>query len=249
MFAQRSACGLFAVLAIQLLGLEARADEIRVIAAGALPVALGEINPGFERASGHKISITYGTVPTMIQQITAGAAFDLALVPPEVLKHEVAGKRFAPGPSVDFAKVGFGVAVRPGAPSPDISTSDAFKQAVLAAPSVTYFVNNLGGAYIASVFERLGIANEVKIKTRAQTEIGKIIGLGEKEIAFEVTNFLVVSDVKFVGPFPAELQRDLVVTGALAADTKSADAAKAYILYLRSPEAVAVFKAKGLNPM
>ena len=159
--------------------------------------------------------------------------------------------RIAPGPTTDIARVGYGVIVRAGTPKPDISTPDAFKSALLAAPSVAFLPASAAGAYVTKVFERLGIAEEMKAKTRIQTapaQIAPAVAKGDAELGVFLTNVLIAPGVELVGSFPGDLQQELVFTSAIAADTKEADAARALIDYLKTPAAVAVIKAAGMTP-
>ena len=228
----------------------AHAAELKVLAGGSTTGWLNELSSQFERATGHKVTIHFDSTPNLIKQATS-TPFDLGVVPVDVFRNAEAKARFAAGPTIDIARVGYGVIVRAGAPKPDIGSPDAFKKALLDAKSITYLPASAAGAYVTSVFERLGVADAVKAKTVAQTspgDIAKAVAKGDAELGLFLINVLMAQGVELAGPFPGELQNDLVFTAAVAADTREADAAKSFIAFLRTPDAAAVIKAKGMNP-
>ena len=228
-----------------------QAAEIKVIAGGSMTASMNALAAPFEKASGHKLSIHFDSTPNIIARVNSGTPFDVVVVPVDVFKDATAKARFAPGPTVDIARVGYGVIVRTGAPKPDISTPDAFKNALLAAPSITFLPASAAGAYVTKVFERLGISEEMKAKTKVQAapaQIAPAVAKGEAELGVFLTNVLVAPGVELVGPFPGDLQQELVFTSAVAADTKEADAAKALIDYLKTQEATTIIKAAGMTP-
>jgi molybdate transport system substrate-binding protein len=228
-----------------------QAAEIKVIAGGSMTASMNALAAPFEKASGHKLSIHFDSTPNIIARVNSGTPFDVVVVPVDVFKDATAKARFAPGPTVDIARVGYGVIVRTGAPKPDISTPDAFKTALLAAPSIAFLPASAAGAYVTKVFERLGISEEMKAKTKVQAapaQIAPAVAKGEAELGVFLTNVLVAPGVELVGPFPGDLQQELVFTSAVAADTKEADAAKALIDYLKTQEATAIIKAAGMTP-
>jgi molybdate transport system substrate-binding protein len=228
----------------------AEAAELKVLAGGSMTGPLNELAPQFERATGHKLTIHFDSTPNLIKLATS-APFDLGVVPVDVFKNAEAKARFASGATTDIARVGYGVIVRAGAPKPDVSTPGALKKTLLDAKSVTFLPASAAGAYVSSVFERLGIAEAMKTKTVPQTstgEIAKAVAKGDAEVGVFLINVLMAPGVELAGPFPAELQNDLVFTAAVAADTKEAEAAKAFIAYLQTPAATAIIKAKGMNP-
>jgi molybdate transport system substrate-binding protein len=232
------------------LGSMAEAAELKVIAGGSMTAPLNQLSPEFEKATGHKLSIHFDSTPNIITRVNSGTPFDVVVVPVDVFKDAAAKTRLAPGPTIDIARVGYGVIVRAGAPKPGISTPGAFKKALLAAPSIAFLPASAAGAYITKVFDRLGIAEEMKAKTKPQTAtaaIGQAVAKGDAEFGVFLTNVLIAPGVELVGPFPGDLQSDLVFTSAVAADSKQAQAAKAFIDFLRTPEATAVIKAKGMK--
>jgi molybdate transport system substrate-binding protein len=245
-----AAASLFGLVLVMSPISDLRAAELKVLAGGSMTGPLNELGPQFERTSGHKLAIHFDSTPNLIKLATS-APFDLGVVPVDVFKNAEAKARFAPGPTTDIARVGYGVIVRTGAPKPDVGTPEALKKALLDAKSVTFLPASAAGAYVLSVFERLGIGDAMKAKTVPQTstgEIAKAVAKGDAELGVFLINVLMAPGVELAGPLPAELQNDLVFTAAIAADTKDAEAAKAFITFLKTPEAAAVIKAKGMNP-
>jgi molybdate transport system substrate-binding protein len=225
------------------------AAEVKVLAGGSMTGVLAELGPQFERASGHRLVIHFDTAPNLIRLATSGEPFDLGVVPIDVFNDAAARAKF--GPPVEVARVGFGVAVRAGAPKPDVSTPDAFKKTLLDAKSITFLPASAAGAYILKVFERLGIDEAMKAKTKVQTVPGQLVPSlinGDAELAVFVNNLLTAPGVEIVGPFPPELQQELVFPAAVAIDTKEPAAAKAFIDFLTAPAAASVIKAKGMTP-
>jgi molybdate transport system substrate-binding protein len=228
-----------------------KAAELRVIAGGSITALLNKLGPQFEQASGCKLSIHFDSTPNIITRINSGTPFDLAIVPVDVFKDAAAKAHFVPGPTIDIARVGYGVAVRAGAAKPDVSTSDALKKTLLDASSIAFVPSSAAGAYVIKVFERLGVAGAMKAKTKAQAgppQIAPAVANGEAELGVFLTNVLIAPGLELAGPFPAELQQELVFTAAVAAESKEADPAKALIDYLRTADSRAAIKASGMNP-
>jgi len=226
------------------------ASELKLIAGGSLAGLFKQLGPQFEKASGHTLSIHFDSTPNIISRINAGTPFDAVVVPADVFK-DSAAKSHLSEPAVNVARVGYGVIVRAGAPRPDLSTPDAFKKALLAASSVASVPASAAGAYIAKVYERLGIAEEMKAKTKVQalpTTIGPAVASGEAELGIFLTNVFNASGIELAGPFPADLQQELPFTAAVATDAKEAAAAKALIGFLKTPDAAAAIKAAGMIP-
>jgi molybdate transport system substrate-binding protein len=227
-----------------------QAAELNVLAGGAMTGPMRELGAQFERASGHKLAFRFGTTPELIKLATSGGPFDLGVVPVEVFKDPDARARFAAGPTIDIARVGLGVAVRAGAPKPDIGTSDALKQTLLKAQSIATIPASAAGSQVLKVFERLGINEEIKAKIKPQAAPAGLVQAvvnGEAELGVFLTNVLTAPGLDLVGPFPADVQQNVVFTSSVAADTKEAEAAKAFIAFLQTPAATAVIKTMGMT--
>ena len=147
------------------------------------------------------------------------------------------------------------MAVRKGAPKPDISSPEAFKRTLLAAKSITYPDPASGGAsgiHFAKVLDRLGIANEMKSKTvfpNKPPRIGDLVANGEAEIGVQpIQELMSVAGIEIVGPLPGDLQDTVVFAAAIMAGAKDTEASKALVNFLRTPEAAKVIKAKGMEP-
>ncbi len=248
----RTAMTLLLGLAPSALGVDRLdAAELRVLVGGAMTGIMQDLGSQFERASGHKLSFYFGATPQLIQQVTSATPFDLAVVPVELFQDAAARAKFVSGPTTDIARVGYGVAVKAGAPKPDISSPDALKQTLLKAKSITFLPESAAGSYVLKVFDRLGIGEAMKAKTQAKTtpaQIPEAIANGEAELGTFLTTVLLGPGVELVGPFPADLQQDLVFTAGVAADSKDVEATRALLNFLKTPEAVAKIRAKGMTP-
>ena len=225
------------------------AADLQVIAGGGIAAPLGLIAAEFEKATGHKLVIRYGTAPELVK-MAAGGAFDLGVVPVEVMKNDGARATFAAN-QVEVARVGMGVAVRAGAPKPDIDTPEALKRTFLNAQSIASIPASATGVLLAQIYERLGITEEMKKRIKPQPRPARIVqsvANGEAELGVFLTNVLTAPGVDLVGPFPPEVQMEVVYTAAVAVGAREAEAAQKFIAYLRSAESAAVIRSKGMKP-
>jgi molybdate transport system substrate-binding protein len=231
-------------------GVAANAAEVKVLAGVAMRGIIGELGPQFERATGHKIAIQYGPGLSLKRKIEAGEAFDLVIIGSDVVDDLIKQGKIAGDSRVEIVRVGIVVAVREGAPKPDISTVEAFKNALLSVKSVTYSPDGATGRHFAKVLNRLGIAEQVKAKAKpnAPEREAQAVANGDAELAI-VAAFVLSSTkgVQLVGPFPAELQYSFVNTAGVSATAKQPDAARALTKHLTTPEAAAVIRAKGME--
>ncbi len=189
-------------------GLMARAAEIAVISTVAHKDAYIEMMPAFERASGHKVVTQWVPTVEVLRRIKAGEATDLVLMVASGIDELTKVGKIESGSGVPFVKSGIGIAVRAGAPRPDVSSADAFRRTLLAAKSVAYSTGPSGN-YLAGLFERMGIAAEIKAKVRVtQGEpVGNFVARGEAEIGFQqIPEILPVKGIDYLGPLPPDIQ-------------------------------------------
>ena len=246
-----AAAAKFAFIAFLAQGVAATAAEVKVMAGGAMSGAFGELVPQFERATGHKIVIQYAPGLSVKRQIEAGEVFDLVIIGSDVVDDLIKQGKIAGDTRVDIVRVGIGVAVREGAPKPDISSVEAFKSMLLSVKSFTYAPDGAPGRHFAKVLDRLGIAEQVKAKAKPNTPARELqaVAAGEVELAIGATPLILsAKGVQLVGPFPGEFQDWFVNTAGVSATAKQPDAAKALIKHLTTPEAAAVIRAKGMEP-
>src|SRR5437899_7964872 len=142
-------------------------SELQLLAGGGIAGPLKELVPQFEAATGHRLAIRFGTTPELIKLATTGGPFDMAVVPRDVFRDEAARAKVAAGPTTDVARVGLGIAVPAGRPKPDIATAPVLRAALVQAKSIATIPASAGGALVAQLFERLGLAEAVKGKIRA----------------------------------------------------------------------------------
>src|SRR5215216_3934525 len=234
-------------------GTIARAAEIRLLCAVALHPAIDALIPDFEKSSGHKVTVAYGTAGAVVDRVQKGEAADIVTSSVAMIERLQAQGKVVAGDRVIIAKVGVGAFVRKGAAKPDISSADAFKRSMLAASSIAYpdpAGRGASGIYVASLLERLGIATEMKPKTKLSTleTLYASIASGEVQIGFnQVSEILAQPTVELAGPLPPAIQNYTEFIAGIVTGSSQTDAARALVTFLYSPAAKTVLKAKGFE--
>jgi CubicO group peptidase (beta-lactamase class C family) len=234
----------------------AAADDIRVMTSGTFTAAYLELRPQLERSLKVKIVTTAtamgvgsDSIPSRLER---GETVDVVIVADDALNQLIKSGRVLADSRVELARSAIGMAVRKGAPKPDISSVDALKRTLLQAKSIAYSASVSGQYLTTELFPRLGVADQVMSKSRRidRERVGAVVGRGEAEIGFQqISELLPEAGIDVVGPLPPAVQRVTVVSAGVAASSKSADAARALIRFLASSEAAGAVKASGLEPM
>ena len=226
-----------------------------MLCANGMKTVIDELAPRFEQATGHKVVTIFDTGGATIKRARSGEPADVVIGVREGIEGLVKDGRTVAGTAAPIASTGISVAVRKGTPRPDISSPDAFRRSLLAAKSITYLNPADGGAsgiYFAGILERLGIANEMKVKTvlaPSVSALGRMVANGEAELGvlqFQLLYSLPGLDI--AGPLPGDLQNTTVFSAAILSSSESAELSKTLIELLRGPAAAEVIKAKGMEP-
>lgn len=242
---------LLAGLALGAMVSAASAAEIRVLAAGATKAIVEKLGETFKVRTGHTLVIASDTAGGVAKRLEGGESVDIATATRGVIDGLIGKEKLAKGSRADLAVSLIGIAVKEGAPKPDISTLEAFKATLGAAKTVAYVDPASGGTsgiYLASVFEKLGMTDMLKPKLRLQAGgyVAEKVARGEAEIVLhQVSEILPVKGVTLIGVLPAEIQ--LVTTYSAGLSPGASDAAKAFLAFLAGPEGDGVITAAGLN--
>ena len=225
--------------------------EIKVMTSNALRAVLGELVPAFERAHGHKIAATYDPARRASKRIAEGETADVAISSAPAIELLVNQGVIAATSRRTLARYGIGIAVRAGAPKPDIGSVAAFKRTLLAAKSIACTVEGASGIYFTKLIERLGIAEQVNAKAnrRAGGLIGELVASGETKLAVQqIPELLAVPGIDLVGPLPQALQVNSVLVAGVFTVSEQPEAARALIEFLATPDSLRVFKVRGFEP-
>jgi molybdate transport system substrate-binding protein len=220
---------------------------IKVLSTIGMRTVLEEVTPAFERANGVMVTRVYDSSIALMRRVAAGETGDAAVLTAGAIDELIAQGKIAT--RTDLTRSFVGIAVRKGAPRPDIATAEAFKKTMLAAKSIARSETGASGLYFAGLIERLGLAQALDPKIIVQDGIvGRIAARGEAEIAVQQISELMQADgIDIVGPLPDELQSITVFSGGVFKSTAAADRAKAYVAHLASPQFAAVIRAKGME--
>jgi molybdate transport system substrate-binding protein len=242
---------------ILLLAGSAGAAEVRVMISGGMTAAYNVLVPEFERATGNKVLTAFGpsmgtTANAIPVRLDRGERADVLIMVGYALGELAKNGRIVPDSRVDLVKSPIGIAVKAGAPKPDISSADAVKRALLAAKSIAYS-DSASGVYVSTeMFDKLGIADAMKDKARKipATPVGEIVARGEAEIGFQqIAELRPVSGIDIVGPLPNDLQKITVFSAGIATVSTEPDAGKALIKFLASPAARDAIIKSGMEPI
>lgn len=238
-------------LAFLLAALGAGAAEIKVASTVAARSTLEELKPLFERSTPHKVQLVFDTAVPLKRRIEGGETFDVAILTPALVDELAKSGKVEGGSRVDVARAGMALAGRTNEPKPDISTPEKLRKTLASARGISYTREGQSGVAAKKLIERLGLAEELKPRTIIETRSGGsllVIIEGKVDYGFAIATEIIGNPgVAFIGPMPQELQSYMVLTAAAAADAKDAPAARAFIEFLRSPEARAVMQRSGME--
>jgi molybdate transport system substrate-binding protein len=253
------ACETFALVVAIILLSTGAADgaEIRVMISGGFSAAYLDLVPEFERTTKHTVvtarGASIGSAPSSIpNRLQRGEPVDVFVMVGDALDGLVKQGRVVADTRVDLARSSIGMAVRAGAPKPDIGSVEAFKRALLNAESIAYSASASGVYLSTELFQRLGIAEQMKGKSKTVEgePVGATVARGEAEIALQqISELLPVRGIDFVGPLPAEIQKVTVFSAGIAVGAKVPDAARALIEFLASPAASPAIAKSALEPI
>ncbi len=228
----------------------AHGAEIKVFASTALKSVLEQAGPPFGRETGNTLVFNFGPAAVLKGQIDKGAEFDVAVLTKSLNDELQKSGKLDAATSATVARAGLGVAVRAGAPKPNVRTDAALRQALLNAVSIGYNGVGASRASIEAMINRLGIADAIKSKIKLLDVSAPIaVAKGEVEVGLSpISEVLLIAGAQLAGPFPADVQSYVVFSAGVSSASKSASAAKLLIDFLKSPAAAPVLKTKGMEP-
>lgn len=226
-------------------------STINIMATAAFKEAYIELVPQFERATGHKVVTTWASSVDVIQHVNAGEITDMIVMAGDAIDKLIASGKLAKGSRTDIAESWVAVAVKQGAPKPDISSGDALKRALLAAKSIAYSTGP-SGVYLIGLFERMGISKDIaaKVKQIKGQPVGAVVARGEAEIGFQqMSELMPVPGIDILGRLSKDIEQITRFATGVHAQTKVADACNALTQFFKTPAAHALIRAKGMAPV
>jgi molybdate transport system substrate-binding protein len=226
----------------------ASAAEMTLFCTQALRTSLLELAPRFEKATGHKVNLVVAPSGQLVKKVQAGEVADLLIANASNIDALIKDGKVT-GDRVDIARAQVGLSIKAGNPRPDISTPEAVRKALLDAKAISYSAGGLSGNNFEFAMNKLGILDEVKKKAKNASPAAKLVVSGEADIAVQqISELIAVEGSELLGPLPAELDQVTQFSMGVLTDGKQKEVARAMLDYLRTPEAQAVIKAKGLTP-
>jgi molybdate transport system substrate-binding protein len=233
-----------------MLGAAAHAAEIKVLGSPGTKEPYTLLVPDFEKASGHKVATTWDGVNNVHKRTSAGEIFDVVMVPVAQIDDLIKQGKLVPDSRVVVATSGVGVAIRAGAPKPDM-TSEGIKKALLAAKSIAYSTGP-SGVHIARLIDKWGITEQVRgkiVPPRTGTPIGEVVARGEAEIGFQqVSELLPVKGIDYLGPLPADINEITAFAAAVHKAAVAPEAGRALLKFLTAPAAAPIIRKTGMEP-
>jgi len=246
---------LSAAIAMLIVATSTQAADINAMMTTAMKEAFDELLPRFERANSHVVRVSYGPSGALIRRLNGGEPADLFVTDLPALDQLLQQAKVLPN-RIELARTGIGICIKKGAPKPDASTPEALKRALLAAKSIGH-ASPAGGSITAGpvlrMFEKMGIAAEMAAKAKLSmggpnSRVSVLVSSGQAEIGIQQASELYSNpDVEVIGMLPAEFQQITTYAASLTTSAKQPDAANALIRHLATPEAIALYKAKGLQ--
>jgi molybdate transport system substrate-binding protein len=230
----------------------AQGTELLVVVSDGMKPSVEELVPPIEHSIGRKLTVQFNSSKAIREKIQSGEPFDAAILTSDIIDDLIKQGKIAAGTRVDIARTGMGVGVRAGARKPDVSTPETLKRALLSAKSITFNPSGASAPHVYDIFQRLGIAENVKSKLMLDADPGRPqmnVADGKAELVITlIPEIQFFKGVELAGPVPADLQSYINFAGGIATNSHNADAAKALIKFITSPAAAPTLKAKALEP-
>lgn len=239
------------VICVAVLAGAARGAEIKVLGSAAARDVVATLSGDYERSTGNKVVATWTGTVDVLKRLQGGEVVDLVILSGPDIDKLIQQGTLVQGTSVPLLKSDIGACVRNGAPRPDISTPEAVKRALLAAKSISYSTGP-SGVYLLGLFERMGVADEVKAKAKVAppgVAVGDLVARGEADLGLhQISELLPVAGIDYIGPLPAAIQGTTIFTGGIHTRASQREAAGTLIKFITSPEALPVIRKKGMEP-